>query len=190
MGDGSTMDEVQFIEQATLTITRHDVVALIEIEQILNTSVDDVFVPNNDQQTEGMKWLQYLDHMKRLEKEAQRLFELDEQKSPAERIFTGAKQVSMIDKSSPHKVTISEKTSPSTQLTSAKDELGATSNAHKSVSQSEYQNKPVSTDKKREKTDRKYVAPTAYRWKVDPSETISMQALCELINQQSEQENN
>lgn len=161
------MDEVQFIEQAALTITRHDVVALSEIEQIQNTVVDNVFVPNNDQQTDGMKWLQYLDHMKILEKEAQRMFELEERKSPAERVFAAAKEVTAMDQ-------------PSVERTVNTEPI-----AEKTESKPTPQTALGSNTEKVEQMHKNDVGLLSDQLEVSPDETVSIQELCHLIAQHS-----
>lgn len=161
------MDEVQFIEQAALTITRHDVVALSEIEQIQNTVVDNVFVPNNDQQTDGMKWLQYLDHMKILEKEAQRMFELEERKSPAERVFAAAKEVTAMDQ-------------PSVERTVNTEPI-----AEKTESKSTPQTALGSNTEKVEQLHKNDIGLLSDQLEVSPDETVSIQELCHLIAQHS-----
>ncbi|QTJ58424.1 hypothetical protein [Dolosigranulum pigrum] len=167
MGDGRTMDEVQFIEQAALTITRHDVVALSEIEQIQNTVVDNVFVPNNGQQTDGMKWLQYLDHMKILEKEAQRMFELEERKSPAERVFAAAKEVTAMNQ-------------PSVERTVNTEPI-----AEKTESKPTPQTALGSNTEKVEQMHKNDVGLLSDQLEVSPDETVSIQELCHLIAQHS-----
>ncbi|QTJ32793.1 hypothetical protein [Dolosigranulum pigrum] len=167
MGDGRTMDEVQFIEQAALTITRHDVVALSEIEQIQNTVVDNVFVPNNGQQTDGMKWLQYLDHMKILEKEAQRMFELEERKSPAERVFAAAKEVTAMDQ-------------PSVERTVNTEPI-----AEKTESKPTPQTALGSNTEKVEQMHKNDIRLLSDQLEVSPDETVSIQELCHLIAQHS-----
>lgn len=161
------MDEVQFIEQATLTITRHDVVALSEIEQIQNTVVDNVFVPNNGQQTDGMKWLQYLDHMKILEKEAQRMFELEERKSPAERVFAAAKEVTAMDQ-------------PSVERTVNTEPI-----AEKTESKPTPQTALGSNTEKVEQMHKNDIRLLSDQLEVSPDETVSIQELCHLIVQHS-----
>ncbi|OOL80797.1 hypothetical protein BWX42_02525 [Dolosigranulum pigrum] len=161
------MDEVQFIEQAALTITRHDVVALSEIEQIQNTVVDNVFVPNNDQQTDGMKWLQYLDHMKILEKEAQRMFELEERKSPAERVFAAAKEVTAMDQ-------------PSVERTVNTEPI-----AEKTESKPTPQTALGSNTEKVEQMHKNDIRLLSDQLEVSPDETVSIQELCHLIAQHS-----
>lgn len=161
------MDEVQFIEQATLTITRHDVVALSEIEQIQNTVVDNVFVPNNGQQTDGMKWLQYLDHMKILEKEAQRMFELEERKSPAERVFAVAKEVTAMDQ-------------PSVERTVNTEPI-----AEKTESKPTPQTALGSNTEKVEQMHKNDIRLLSDQLEVSPDETVSIQELCHLIAQHS-----
>lgn len=161
------MDEVQFIEQAALTITRHDVVALSEIEQIQNTVVDNVFVPNNDQQTDGMKWLQYLDHMKILEKEAQRMFELEERKSPAERVFAAAKEVTAMDQ-------------PSVERTVNTEPI-----AEKTESKPTPQTALGSNTEKVEQLHKNDIGLLSDQLEVSPDETVSIQELCHLIAQHS-----
>ncbi|RAN58329.1 hypothetical protein B8A40_05580 [Dolosigranulum pigrum] len=161
------MDEVQFIEQAALTITRHDVVALSEIEQIQNTVVDNVFVPNNDQQTDGMKWLQYLDHMKILEKEAQRMFELEERKSPAECVFAAAKEVTAMDQ-------------PSVERTVNTEPI-----AEKIESKSTSQTALGSNTEKVEQMHKNDIRLLSDQLEVSPDETVSIQELCHLIAQHS-----
>ena len=161
------MDEVQFIEQAALTITRHDVVALSEIEQIQNTVVDNVFVPNNGQQTDGMKWLQYLDHMKILEKEAQRLFELEERKSPAERVFAAAKEVTAMNQ-------------PSVERTVNTEPI-----AEKTESKPTPQTALGSNTEKVEQMHKNDVGLLSDQLEVSPDETVSIQELCHLIAQHS-----
>lgn len=161
------MDEVQFIEQAALTITRHDVVALSEIEQIQNTVVDNVFVPNNGQQTDGMKWLQYLDHMKILEKEAQRMFELEERKSPAERVFAAAKEVTAMDQ-------------PSVERTVNTEPI-----AEKTESKSTPQTALGSNTEKVEQLHKNDIGLLSDQLEVSPDETVSIQELCHLIAQHS-----
>ena len=161
------MDEVQFIEQAALTITRHDVVALSEIEQIQNTVVDNVFVPNNGQQTDGMKWLQYLDHMKILEKEAQRMFELEERKSPAERVFAAAKAVTAMDQ-------------PSVERTVNTEPI-----AEKTESKPTPQTALGSNTEKVEQMHKNDVGLLSDQLEVSPDETVSIQELCHLIAQHS-----
>ena len=161
------MDEVQFIEQAALTITRHDVVALSEIEQIQNTVVDNVFVPNNDQQTDGMKWLQYLDHMKILEKEAQRMFELEERKSPAERVFAAAKEVTAMDQ-------------PSVERTVNTEPI-----AEKTESKPTPQTALGSNTEKVEQLHKNDIRLLSDQLEVSPDETVSIQELCHLIAQHS-----
>lgn len=161
------MDEVQFIEQAALTITRHDVVALSEIEQIQNTVVDNVFVPNNDQQTDGMKWLQYLDHMKILEKEAQRMFELEESKSPAERVFAAAKAVTVMDQ-------------PSVERTVNTEPI-----AEKIESKPTPQTALGSNTEKVEQLHKNDIGLLSDQLEVSPDETVSIQELCHLIAQHS-----
>ncbi|QJS96563.1 hypothetical protein B8A44_04485 [Dolosigranulum pigrum] len=161
------MDEVQFIEQATLTITRHDVVALSEIEQIQNTVVDNVFVPNNGQQTDGMKWLQYLDHMKILEKEAQRMFELEERKSPAERVFAAAKEVTAMDQ-------------PSVERTVNTEPI-----AEKTESKPTPQTALGSNTEKVEQMHKNDIRLLSDQLEVSPDETVSIQELCHLIAQHS-----
>ncbi|WP_278902168.1 hypothetical protein [Dolosigranulum pigrum] len=161
------MDEVQFIEQAALTITRHDVVALSEIEQIQNTVVDNVFVPNNDQQTDGMKWLQYLDHMKILEKEAQRMFELEERKSPAERVFAAAKEVTAMNQ-------------PSVERTVNTEPI-----AEKTESKPTPQTALGSNTEKVEQMHKNDVGLLSDQLEVSPDETVSIQELCHLIAQHS-----
>ena len=161
------MDEVQFIEQAALTITRHDVVALSEIEQIQNTVVDNVFVPNNDQQTDGMKWLQYLDHMKILEKEAQRMFELEERKSPAERVFVAAKEVTAMDQ-------------PSVERTVNTEPI-----AEKTESKPTPQTALGSNTEKVEQMHKNDIRLLSDQLEVSPDETVSIQELCHLIAQHS-----
>lgn len=161
------MDEVQFIEQAALTITRHDVVALSEIEQIQNTVVDNVFVPNNDQQTDGMKWLQYLDHMKILEKEAQRMFELEERKSPAERVFVAAKEVTAMDQ-------------PSVERTVNTEPI-----AEKTESKPTPQTALGSNTEKVEQLHKNDIGLLSDQLEVSPDETVSIQELCHLIAQHS-----
>lgn len=161
------MDEVQFIEQAALTITRHDVVALSEIEQIQNTVVDNVFVPNNGQQTDGMKWLQYLNHMKILEKEAQRMFELEERKSPAERVFAAAKEVTAMDQ-------------PSVERTVNTEPI-----AEKTESKSTPQTALGSNTEKVEQLHKNDIGLLSDQLEVSPDETVSIQELCHLIAQHS-----
>lgn len=161
------MDEVQFIEQAALTITRHDVVALSEIEQIQNTVVDNVFVPNNGQQTDGMKWLQYLDHMKILEKEAQRMFELEERKSPAERVFAAAKEVTAMNQ-------------PSVERTVNTEPI-----AEKTESKPTPQTALGSNTEKVEQMHKNDVGLLSDQLEVSPDETVSIQELCHLIAQHS-----
>ncbi|RAN52016.1 hypothetical protein [Dolosigranulum pigrum] len=161
------MDEVQFIEQAALTITRHDVVALSEIEQIQNTVVDNVFVSNNDQQTDGMKWLQYLDHMKILEKEAQRMFELEERKSPAERVFVAAKEVTAMDQ-------------PSVERTVNTEPI-----AEKTESKPTPQTALGSNTEKVEQLHKNDIGLLSDQLEVSPDETVSIQELCHLIAQHS-----
>lgn len=161
------MDEVQFIEQAALTITRHDVVALSEIEQIQNTVVDNVFVPNNNQQTDGMKWLQYLDHMKILEKEAQRMFELEERKSPAERVFAAAKEVTAMDQ-------------PSVERTANTEPI-----AEKTESKPTPQTALGSNTEKVEQLHKNDIRLLSDQLEVSPDETVSIQELCHLIAQHS-----
>lgn len=161
------MDEVQFIEQAMLTITRHDVVALSEIEQIQNTVVDNVFVPNNDQQTDGMKWLQYLDHMKILEKEAQRMFELEESKSPAERVFAAAKAATVMDQ-------------PSVERTVNTEPI-----AEKTESKPTPQTALGSNTEKVEQLHKNDIGLLSDQLEVSPDETVSIQELCHLIAQHS-----
>lgn len=161
------MDEVQFIEQAALTITRHDVVALSEIEQIQNTVVDNVFVPNNGQQTDDMKWLQYLDHMKTLEKEAQRMFELEESKSPAERVFAAAKAVTVMDQ-------------PSVERTVNTEPI-----AEKIGSKPTPQTALGSNTEKVEQLHKNDIGLLSDQLKVSPDETVSIQELCHLIAQHS-----
>lgn len=161
------MDEVQFIEQAALTITRHDVVALSEIEQIQNTVVDNVFVPNNGQQTDGMKWLQYLDHMKILEKEAQRMFELEERKSPAERVFAAAKEVTAMDQ-------------PSVERTVNTEPI-----AEKTESKPTPQTALGSNTEKVEQMHKNDIRLLSDQLEVSPDETVSIQELCHLIAQHS-----
>ncbi|CAM2756931.1 hypothetical protein DOPI104051_01810 [Dolosigranulum pigrum] len=161
------MDEVQFIEQAALTITRHDVVALSEIEQIQNTVVDNVFVPNNGQQTDGMKWLQYLDHMKILEKEAQRIFELEERKSPAERVFVAAKEVTAMDQSSVERTVNTEPI------------------AEKIESKPTPQTALGSNTEKVEQLHKNDIGLLSDQLEVSPDETVSIQELCHLIAQHS-----
>lgn len=161
------MDEVQFIEQAALTITRHDVVALSEIEQIQNTVVDNVFVPNNGQQTDGMKWLQYLDHMKILEKEAQRMFELEERKSPAERVFAAAKEVTAMDQ-------------PSVERTVNTEPI-----AEKIESKPTPQTALGSNTEKIEQLHKNDIRLLSDQLEVSPDETVSIQELCHLIAQHS-----
>lgn len=161
------MDEVQFIEQSALTITRHDVVALSEIEQIQNTVVDNVFVPNNDQQTDGMKWLQYLDHMKILEKEAQRMFELEERKSPAERVFVAAKEVTAMDQ-------------PSVERTVNTEPI-----AEKTESKPTSQTALGSNTEKVEQMHKNDIGLLSDQLEVSPDETVSIQELCHLIAQHS-----
>lgn len=161
------MDEVQFIEQAALTITRHDVVALSEIEQIQNTVVDNVFVPNNGQQTDGMKWLQYLDHMKILEKEAQRMFELEERKSPAERVFAAAKEVTAMDQ-------------PSVERTVNTEPI-----AEKTESKPTPQTALGSNTEKVEQMYKNDIRLLSDQLEVSPDETVSIQELCHLIAQHS-----
>lgn len=161
------MDEVQFIEQAALTITRHDVVALSEIEQIQNTVVDNVFVPNNGQQTDGMKWLQYLDHMKILEKEAQRMFELEERKSPAERVFAAAKEVTAMDQ-------------PSVERTVNTEPI-----AEKIESKPTPQTALGSNTEKVEQMHKNDIRLLSDQLEVSPDETVSIQELCHLIAQHS-----
>ncbi|RAN53731.1 hypothetical protein B8A42_08350 [Dolosigranulum pigrum] len=161
------MDEVQFIEQAALTITRHDVVALSEIEQIQNTVVDNVFVPNNGQQTDGMKWLQYLDHMKILEKEAQRMFELEERKSPAERVFAAAKEVTAMDQ-------------PSVERTVNTEPI-----AEKTESKPTPQTALGSNTGKVEQMHKNDIGLLSDQLEVSPDETVSIQELCHLIAQHS-----
>lgn len=161
------MDEVQFIEQAALTITRHDVVALSEIEQIQNTVVDNVFVPNNGQQTDGMKWLQYLDHMKILEKEAQRMFELEERKSPAERVFAAAKEVTAMDQ-------------PSVERTVNTEPI-----AEKIESKPTPQTALGSNTEKVEQLHKNDIRLLSDQLEVSPDETVSIQELCHLIAQHS-----
>lgn len=161
------MDEVQFIEQAALTITRHDVVALSEIEQIQNTAVDNVFVPNTGQQTDGMKWLQYLDHMKILEKEAQRMFELEERKSPAERVFVAAKEVTAMDQ-------------PSVERTVNTEPI-----AEKTESKPTPQTALGSNTEKVEQLHKNDIGLLSDQLEVSPDETVSIQELCHLIAQHS-----
>ena len=161
------MDEVQFIEQAALTITRHDVVALSEIEQIQNTAVDNVFVPNTGQQTDGMKWLQYLDHMKILEKEAQRMFELEESKSPAERVFAAAKAVTVMDQ-------------PSVERTVNTEPI-----AEKIESKPTPQTALGSNTEKVEQLHKNDIGLLSDQLEVSPDETVSIQELCHLIAQHS-----
>lgn len=161
------MDEVQFIEQAALTITRHDVVALSEIEQIQNTVVDNAFVPNNGQQTDGMKWLQYLDHMKILEKEAQRMFELEERKSPAERVFAAAKEVTAMNQ-------------PSVERTVNTEPI-----AEKTESKPTPQTALGSNTEKVEQMHKNDVGLLSDQLEVSPDETVSIQELCHLIAQHS-----
>lgn len=161
------MDEVQFIEQAALTITRHDVVALSEIEQIQNMVVDNVFVPNNGQQTDGMKWLQYLDHMKTLEKEAQRMFELEERKSPAERVFAAAKEVTAMDQ-------------PSVERTVNTEPI-----AEKIESKPTPQTALGSNTEKVEQLHKNDIGLLSDQLEVSPDETVSIQELCHLIAQHS-----
>ena len=161
------MDEVQFIEQAALTITRHDVVALSEIEQIQNTVVDNAFVPNNGQQTDDMKWLQYLDHMKILEKEAQRMFELEERKSPAERVFAAAKEVTAMDQ-------------PSVERTVNTEPI-----AEKTESKSTPQTALGSNTEKVEQLHKNDIGLLSDQLEVSPDETVSIQELCHLIAQHS-----
>ena len=161
------MDEVQFIEQAALTITRHDVVALSEIEQIQNTAVDNVFVPNTGQQTDGMKWLQYLDHMKILEKEAQRMFELEESKSPAERVFAAAKAVTVMDQ-------------PSVERTVNTEPI-----AEKVESKPTPQTALGSNTEKVEQPHKNDIGLLSDQLEVSPDETVSIQELCHLIAQHS-----
>lgn len=161
------MDEVQFIEQAALTITRHDVVALSEIEQIQNTAVDNVFVPNTGQQTDGMKWLQYLDHMKILEKEAQRMFELEERKSPAERVFAAAKAVTVMDQ-------------PSVERTVNTEPI-----AEKVESKPTPQTALGSNTEKVEQPHKNDIGLLSDQLEVSPDETVSIQELCHLIAQHS-----
>lgn len=161
------MDEVQFIEQAALTITRHDVVALSEIEQIQNTVVDNVFVPNNSQQTDGMKWLQYLDHMKILEKEAQRMFELEESKSPAERVFAAAKAATVMDQ-------------PSVERTVNTEPI-----AEKTESKPTPQTALGSNTEKVEQLHKNDIGLLSDQLEVSPDETVSIQELCHLIAQHS-----
>lgn len=161
------MDEVQFIEQAALTITRHDVVALSEIEQIQNTVVDNAFVPNNGQQTDGMKWLQYLDHMKTLEKEAQRMFELEERKSPAERVFAAAKEVTAMDQ-------------PSVERTVNTEPI-----AEKIESKPTPQTALGSNTEKVEQLHKNDIGLLSDQLEVSPDETVSIQELCHLIAQHS-----
>lgn len=161
------MDEVQFIEQAALTITRHDVVALSEIEQIQNTVVDNAFVPNNGQQTDDMKWLQYLDHMKILEKEAQRMFELEERKSPAERVFATAKEVTAMDQ-------------PSVERTVNTEPI-----AEKIESKPTPQTALGSNTEKVEQMHKNDIRLLSDQLEVSPDETVSIQELCHLIAQHS-----
>ena len=161
------MDEVQFIEQAALTITRHDVVDLSEIEQIQNTVVDNVFVPNNGQQTDGMKWLQYLDHMKILEKEAQRMFELKERKSPAERVFAAAKEVTAMGQ-------------PSVERTVNTEPI-----AEKTESKPTSQTALGSNTEKVEQLHKNDIRLLSDQLEVSPDETVSIQELCHLIAQHS-----
>lgn len=161
------MDEVQFIEQAALTITRHDVVALSEIEQIQNTAVDNVFVPNTGQQTDGMKWLQYLDHMKILEKEAQRMFELEESKSPAERVFVAAKAATVMDQ-------------PSVERTVNTEPI-----AEKIESKPTPQTALGSNTEKVEQLHKNDIGLLSDQLEVSPDETVSIQELCHLIAQHS-----
>lgn len=161
------MDEVQFIEQAALTITRHDVVALSEIEQIQNTVVDNAFVPNNGQQTDDMKWLQYLDHMKILEKEAQRMFELEERKSPAERVFAAAKEVTAMDQ-------------PSVERTVNTEPI-----AEKTESKPTPQTALGSNTEKVEQMYKNDIRLLSDQLEVSPDETVSIQELCHLIAQHS-----
>lgn len=161
------MDEVQFIEQAALTITRHDIVALSEIEQIQNTVVDNVFVPNNGQQTGGMKWLQYLDHMKILEKEAQRMFELEERKSPAERVFAAAKEVTAMDQLSVERTVNTEPI------------------AEKTESKPTPQTALGSNTEKVEQMHKNDIRLLSDQLEVSPDETVSIQELCHLIAQHS-----
>lgn len=161
------MDEVQFIEQAALTITRHDVVALSEIEQIQNTVVDNAFVPNNGQQTDDMKWLQYLDHMKILEKEAQRMFELEERKSPAERVFAAAKEVTAMDQ-------------PSVERTVNTEPI-----AEKTESKPTPQTALGSNTEKVEQLHKNDIGLLSDQLEVSPDETVSIQELCHLIAQHS-----
>lgn len=161
------MDEVQFIEQAALTITRHDVVALSEIEQIQNTVVDNAFVPNNGQQTDDMKWLQYLDHMKILEKEAQRMFELEERKSPAERVFAAAKEVTAMDQ-------------PSVERTVNTEPI-----AEKTESKPTSQTALGSNTEKVEQLHKNDIGLLSDQLEVSPDETVSIQELCHLIAQHS-----
>ena len=161
------MDEVQFIEQAALTITRHDVVALSEIEQIQNMVVDNVFVPNNGQQTDGMKWLQYLDHMKTLEKEAQRMFELEESKSPAERVFAAAKAATVMDQ-------------PSVERTVNTEPI-----AEKTESKPTPQTALGSNTEKVEQLHKNDIGLLSDQLEVSPDETVSIQELCHLIAQHS-----
>ena len=161
------MDEVQFIEQAALTITRHDVVALSEIEQIQNTVVDNAFVPNNGQQTDDMKWLQYLDHMKILEKEAQRMFELEERKSPAERVFAAAKEVTAMDQ-------------PSVERTVNTEPI-----AEKTESKPTPQTALGSNTEKVEQLHKNDIRLLSDQLEVSPDETVSIQELCHLIAQHS-----
>lgn len=161
------MDEVQFIEQAALTITRHDVVALSEIEQIQNTVVDNAFVPNNGQQTDDMKWLQYLDHMKILEKEAQRMFELEERKSPAERVFAAAKEVTAMDQ-------------PSVERTVNTEPI-----AEKTESKPTPQTALGSNTEKVEQMYKNDIRLLSDQLEVSPAETVSIQELCHLIAQHS-----
>ena len=161
------MDEVQFIEQAALTITRHDVVALSEIEQIQNTVVDNAFVPNNGQQTDDMKWLQYLDHMKILEKEAQRMFELEERKSPAERVFAAAKEVTAMDQ-------------PSVERTVNTEPI-----AEKTESKPTPQTALGSNTEKVEQMHKNDIGLLSDQLEVSPDETVSIQELCHLIAQHS-----
>lgn len=165
------MDEVQFIEQAALTITRHDVVALSEIEQIQNTAVDNVFVPNTGQQTDGMKWLQYLDHMKILEKEAQRMFELEESKSPAERVFAAAKAVTVMDQ-------------PSVERTVNTEPI-AEPIAEKIESKPTPQTALGSNTEKVEQPHKNDIGLLSDQLEVSPDETVSIQELCHLIAQHS-----
>lgn len=161
------MDEVQFIEQAALTITRHDVVALSEIEQIQNTVVDNAFVPNTGQQTDDMKWLQYLDHMKILEKEAQRMFELEERKSPAERVFAAAKEVTAMDQ-------------PSVERTVNTEPI-----AEKTESKPTPQTALGSNTEKVEQMYKNDIRLLSDQLEVSPDETVSIQELCHLIAQHS-----